>query len=77
MAGTVRTIRRLAKLVGRHERRYRVNGALYVIRDLYKGRQFIACEYAQRNPNGSTRWLPCAEGVEFAAIQPLRVRPHG
>lgn len=77
MAGTVRNIRRLAGLVGRYERRYRVGGALYAIRDLYRGRQFIACEYAQRNPNGSTKWLPCREGVDFNEIQPLRVRHNG
>lgn len=72
-----RHARRALGGTGRHERRYRVGGALYVIRDIYVGGRFLACEYAQPNPNGSTKWLPCIEGVEFSDILPLRVHHNG
>lgn len=65
------------KLRHGRQRRYRRGAGLYAIRDVFAGKRFIRCEYAQRNPNGSTKWLPCVEGVEFSAIQPLRVRAHG
>ena len=64
-------------------RRYVVDGALYVIRDTWplvsqsRFARRLQCQYAVRNPNGSKKWLPCVEGVEFAAIQPLRVRANG
>jgi len=60
--------------VGKHERRTWWKGGLFIIRDVYVGRVFVCCEYAARNPNGSRKWLPCAEGVEFAAITPWRRR---
>lgn len=61
--------------VRRTERRYRWNGGLYLIRDRFTvAGQFGGCEYAVRNPNGSKRWVRCAEGVDFADIQPYRMR---
>lgn len=56
------------------QRRYRVNGRLYVVRDVGIAGRFLGCEYAQRNPNGSTRWVQCREGVAFSEIKPLRAR---
>lgn len=62
-------------------RRYWQNGDLYVIRDVWKQKRPVhrlaRCEYATSNPNGSKKWTPCIEGVEFAAIEPLRHRAHG
>lgn len=62
--------------VGR-QRRYQHGPGLYAIRDVFAGQRFVRCEYAQRNRNGSTKWIPCSEGVDFADIQPLRVRRNG
>jgi hypothetical protein len=72
----------MAEVVGQ-PRRYWRDGNLYVIRDVWKSRSWrqrlglVRCEYAVRNPNGSKKWKPCIEGVEFAAIEPLRHRAHG
>lgn len=61
--------------------KYWHQGNLYLIRDVWQrdpswwtGKRLMRCEYAVRNPNGSKRWVPCAEGVEFSAIAPLRQR---
>ena len=64
----------------RKVRRYWRDGALYVIRDVWRrgeARRLMRCEYAVSNPNGSKKWLACVEGVEFATIQPLRMRACG
>lgn len=59
----------------RTARKYWWNGSLYLIRDRRDAAgKFTGCEYAVRNPNGTKRWLTCAEGVDFADIAPLRSR---
>jgi hypothetical protein len=72
---------RLKHQFTRRTRRYWRAGNLYVIRDVWQrdphflsGLRLMRCEYAVRNPNGSKRWKRCIEGVEFAAIEPLRTR---
>ena len=71
----------LASQFHRTARRFWRDGALFVVRDVWQraperpgGVRLMRCEYAVRNPNGSKRWERCVEGVEFAAILPLRHR---
>lgn len=56
------------------QRRVWWGGGLYVIRDVRQSGRHVRCEYAVPNKTSGKKWLPCNEGVEFRAIQPLRVR---
>jgi hypothetical protein len=53
------------------ERVYIDDGYVYLLRDVRVDDRFVRVEYGTRLEDGTVKWMPTHEGVEFKHSQPL------